>query len=396
MSPLTSPIRAAAAVVVIALGANVGIASASAKSHVKSKTHVVKKAKVKKATATTASVKKAAVKKPAVVVKRKPAPAPVKTTPTKTTPTPTKTTPTTTTPTTTTPTKTTPTTTTPTTTTPTTTTPTTTTPTTTTPTTTTPTTTTPTTTTPTTTTPTTTTPTTTTPTSTTPEPTGISGNWKLALDSEFTGSSLPAPWSTGWFGSGMTAPVNSSEQDCYSPNNVTFPGDGSLHLAVTATSSSCGGATKPYTGAMITTDPADRSSGGFQYTYGVMEARVYVPAAGTQIANWPAVWTDGQSWPNDGEDDLMEGLSGQACWHFHDPLGGPGGCSTTVKPGWHTFASDWQPGSVTYYYDGTEVGSITSGITTAPQYILLDDTVASGGALTADSMQVQYVRVWQS
>ena len=55
----------------------------------------------------------------------------------------------------------------------------------------------------------------------------------------------------------------------------------------------------------------------------------------------------------------MEGLSGVICWHFHDPLGGPGGCDTAITPGWHTFASDWQPGSVTYYYDGQDVGSIT-------------------------------------
>jgi len=246
-----------------------------------------------------------------------------------------------------------------------------------------------------------TTPTTTTTTSsTTPQPVGIPGNWSLALDSEFDGSSLDTSvWRTGWFGSGVTVPVNSYEDDCYSPGNVTFPGDGSMHLNVTASSSTCGGVTRPYTGAIVTTNPSDgRSSGGFQYTYGVLEVRVYVPADGTQIANWPAVWADGQSWPNDGEDDLMEGLNGQACFHFHDVLGGPGNCDSKVTPGWHTFASDWQPGSVTYYYDGAKVGSITTGITSAPMYIILDNTVYPGESniTKADSMAVSYVRVWQS
>jgi beta-glucanase (GH16 family) len=214
-----------------------------------------------------------------------------------------------------------------------------------------------------------------------PQPAGISGNWNLALDSEFNTSSL-----------------DTSEQACYSPSNVSFPGDGSMHLDVTAQASTCGGVTKPYTGAMVTTNPDDGAGGGFQYTYGVLEARVYVPADGTQIADWPAVWTDGQSWPNDGEDDVMEGLGGTTCWHFHDPLGGPGGCTKTITPGWHTFASNWQPGSVTYYYDGAKVGSISTGITGSPMYLLLDNTVAAGKAdvTTADSMQVQYVRVWQS
>jgi beta-glucanase (GH16 family) len=232
------------------------------------------------------------------------------------------------------------------------------------------------------------------------QPAGIPGNWSLTLDSEFTGSSLNTSiWRTGWFGSGVTSPVNDREQDCYSPSNVTFPGDGTMHLNVTTTQSTCDGVTKPYTGALLSTNPNDgRTSGGYQYTYGVVQARVYIPADGTQIADWPAVWTDGQSWPADGEDDLMEGLSGTACFHFHDPLGGPGGCVKTISPGWHTFASDWQPGSVTYYYDGKKVGSIATGVTNAPMYIILDNTVGSDDANTseADSMQVAYVRVWQN
>jgi beta-glucanase (GH16 family) len=250
---------------------------------------------------------------------------------------------------------------------------------------------------PTTTTTPTTTPATTTPTTTTgtPQPAGVPGNWHLALDSEFTGSSLPADWQTGWFGSGVTGGVNSGEEDCYSPNSITFPGDGAMHINLTATTSTCAGSTKSYTTGLVTTNPDDGRTGpGYQYTYGVLEARVYIPANGTQIANWPAVWTDGQSWPADGEDDVMEGLSGKACFHFHDPLGGPGGCDTTLTPGWHTFASDWQPGSVTYYYDGVDVGSITTGITSAPMYIILGNGVEPGNTV-ADSMQVQYVRVWQ-
>ena len=234
----------------------------------------------------------------------------------------------------------------------------------------------------------------------TPQPAGIVGNWNLVLNSNFNAPSLDTSvWQTGWFGNGVTSPVNKSEQDCYSPSNVTFPGDGTMHLNVTAQSSTCNGVTKPYTGALVSTNPNDgRASGGFQYTYGVLEARVYIPADDTHIANWPAVWADGQSWPADGEDDLVEGIGGRACFHFHDPLGGPGACDTSLTPGWHTFSSDWQPGSVTYYYDGIKVGSIATGITNSPMYIILDNTVANNnaGVTEADSMQVQYVRVWQS
>lgn len=235
------------------------------------------------------------------------------------------------------------------------------------------------------------------------QPAGIPGNWKLVFDTEFDRSSLDrSVWRTGWFGDGVTRPASNTDDDCYSPNNVTFPGDGTMHLNVTATSSTCGGVSYPYTGSMVTTDPSDgRASGGFQYTYGVVEARVYLPADGTVIADWPGVWADGQNWPTDGEDDVMEGLDGSACATFHDPLDiglRTRACSTTVGPGWHTFASDWQPGSVTYYYDGAVVATVTSGVTSAPMYLILDDTVKMGEPddTEPDAMRVQYVRVWQN
>jgi beta-glucanase (GH16 family) len=78
-------------------------------------------------------------------------------------------------------------------------------------------------------------------------------------------------------------------------------------------------------------------------------------------------------------------------------LGGPGACASGSYTGWHTFASDWEPGSVTFYYDGVMVGRISTGITSAPMYIILDNTVSSATPwLTrAADMQVAYVRVWQ-
>jgi beta-glucanase (GH16 family) len=227
-----------------------------------------------------------------------------------------------------------------------------------------------------------------------PQPLGIPGRWHLVLDSEFNGTRLPVDWKAGWLASGVTRPVNSYEHDCYSPSNVTFPGDGSMHLNVTAAPSVCAGVRRSFTGALVSTDPNHGRGAGFQYTYGVVQARVYLPAEGAALADWPAVWADGQNWPTDGEDDIVEGIDGQACFHFHDSLGGPGRCLSSFSPGWHTFASDWQKGSVTYYYDGVEVGSITSGITSDRMFLLLNNTTTAHRPI-ADSMRVQYVRVWQ-
>ena len=65
--------------------------------------------------------------------------------------------------------------------------------------------------------------------------------------------------------------------------------------------------------------------------------------------------------------------------------------------GWHTFAADWEPGSITYYYDGTEIWQDTSGITSAPMYLILNLALDSSMSvdLVPATMRVDYVRVWQ-
>jgi beta-glucanase (GH16 family) len=231
-------------------------------------------------------------------------------------------------------------------------------------------------------------------------PNGIPGRWDLKLDDEFSGRSVDASiWRTGWFGTGVTAPASQSEQVCYSSANVSFHGDGAVDLGVTPRRSECGGSDHPYTGALLSSNPSDgRAGGGFQYTYGVVAARVYLPAAGPQIANWPAVWATGQHWPADGEDDIMEGLSGRACFHFRTSDRGPPTCIPGQRTGWHTFASDWEPGSVTYYFDGIRVGGVTINVTAAPMYLVLAYTVSrsiGGPVVVPSTMGVDYIRVWQ-
>ena len=75
--------------------------------------------------------------------------------------------------------------------------------------------------------------------------------------------------------------------------------------------------------------------------------------------------------------------------------GGRTGCPEGTYPGgWHTFAADWEPGIVTYYYDGVDIGSVTSGITSAPMFLILD-YAAGTLAQAPDTMKVDYLRVCQ-
>ena len=55
----------------------------------------------------------------------------------------------------------------------------------------------------------------------------------MVMDSEFNTTSLNTNiWTPGWFGSGVTDPVNSNEDDCYTSNNVVATGT-ALDLNIT-------------------------------------------------------------------------------------------------------------------------------------------------------------------
>lgn len=234
-------------------------------------------------------------------------------------------------------------------------------------------------------------------------PHGIPGAWKLTLNSDFSGRKLDtAVWRPGWFGSGITGPLSKHETACYSDHHVRVS-HGTVQMTVTRSRSRCGGETRPYTGAVLSTNPRDgRRRGGFTYRYGVLEARVFLPSADrSKVADWPGVVGLGYIWPRNGEDDILENLDGVVCSRWHSPGFAPGGnlgaCHPGFTPGWHIVSSNWEPGSVTWYYDGIEVAHASRGITSDPMYIVLVNTtsIKAPGVAKPDTMRVGYVRVWQ-
>ena len=219
------------------------------------------------------------------------------------------------------------------------------------------------------------------------------GTWHLVFNGTFPGGTLnTADWSTGWLAEGITPPVSKGELECYDPANVTVAG-GALNLSLLRQPHSCGGRVRPYSSGMVNTD------GKFQFTYGFMQARIWMPGRRGQIVNWPAFWADGQNWPRTGEIDVLEGLGGKACWHFINRAGSRGNCPAgTFYNGWHTFGADWEPRSITYYYDGRIVGTIRSGVTHSPMYLILNNATTHLYQIPLHvpaDMRVAYVRVWQ-
>lgn len=215
-------------------------------------------------------------------------------------------------------------------------------------------------------------------------PHGPGGTWVYDWHDGFNGTALDlANWCPTWF--------HGSDQNnvlTYA-SNVT-EANGYVTLTLAGSNS----------GASINTNHSDCGIAGHNIKVGdFVEAQVKFAgntSTGT-LYNWPAFWTDGQSWPTDGENDIAEVLGGDLTANYHSPCCGPREYTGTgnYANAWHIFGMYRKATSVDLYWDGVKVKTYTTSDSGKPQYIIFN--IGNGGVLqfgSAGAMRVNYVRQW--
>jgi beta-glucanase (GH16 family) len=233
--------------------------------------------------------------------------------------------------------------------------------------------------------------------------------WKLVWHDEFDGSALD---SSKWLAKDNTYVDYDLACITDAGANISVSG-GMATLRAQKQQSSCGSQTRGYTTAYLTTE------GKKAFTYGRFEVRARTPTGPNDSTGlWPAFWLrpDGGGV---GEIDVVE-LPGGAAYYkaatqsiFYDytpikqdnrytfPHGYP-------ADGFHTYATEWEPGSLRWYIDGVQVYARDRSTTpwfdkafSRPFHLRLNFQVGGWlGDPTASTkfpagFEVDYVRAWQ-
>lgn len=241
---------------------------------------------------------------------------------------------------------------------------------------------------------------------------------KLIFSDEFNGSAGTSPGSQWGFDTGGGGWGN-EELESYTSRAANAELDGQGHLAITALAEKYKGADgieRQYTSARLQT------LNTFKFQYGLVEARIQVPAGQGLVAQFWMLGSEAyeqENWPACGEIDTMEVLGSEpdvlngtlhAPWSWA-PTGvqGQDTSPTPLSSGFHTYSVEWEPEKISFMLDGSPYKTITPADLPPgaawpfkhPYFLLLDLAVGGEWPGSPNSsthfparMLVDWVRVW--
>jgi beta-glucanase (GH16 family) len=254
-----------------------------------------------------------------------------------------------------------------------------------------------------------------------PDESAIAG-WTLTWSDEFNGPDGSAVDPTKWTYDVGGSGCGNEELEYYTTGTQNaVVGGGNLVITATTEGASQYQCSYPSPGTCQYTSARLLTQGLFAQQYGLFEARVQMP---TGQGLWPAVWMLGNdidtvNWPACGEIDFMETIGSDISTNhgsLHMPTNyGPTGTFTlpndaSFADAFHTFAVQWEPGTVRFYvddqlYETQNQSSVPAGDTwefDQPFFLLINVAVGGTWPGSPDStttfpqtMKVDWVRVYQ-
>lgn len=226
---------------------------------------------------------------------------------------------------------------------------------------------------------------------------------RLTFDDEFNtlNASASGIGTTWQFMSGTLAANHEAENYLPTATGANAPfsiNNGVLDITARPVSTAAG---LSYTSGGLTT----RQS--FAQTYGLFEVNCEMPAG---AGMWPAFWLLPASggWPPEIDAPEVLGSNPNVVYlSTHSNVNGNHTTAVTLPTstatGFHTYGVDWEPSTITYYFDGNAIASLpTPADCNQPMYMLLNLAVGGTGswpgaaAGETGQLLVNWVRAYQS
>ena len=215
-------------------------------------------------------------------------------------------------------------------------------------------------------------------------------NMTLRFNANFNDFQTSTDGSVGWMTTGATGWRTLNTQSSYYSDSSTGYNPFSVANGILTITAEPGSNPDglPYDTGIITT------YGSFSAEYGLFQVTAELPG-GTGI--WPAIWlgAENMSWPP--EIDTMEMLGNNPDIIYSSIHTGASNASTTdpvyvgdTTGGFHTYGVDWEPNTITFYFDGNEIATMpTPSDMHQAMYLLISlgigDATSWSGAPTSDS-----------